>query len=68
MSDPATPRLSPGELPSVRNTPAYGHLKAAFGQLILASTDFEIAGHEQHAAMTDQLLETLQLMMKQVTR
>ena len=68
MSDPATPRLSPGELPPVRNGSALGHLQAAFGNLILAGTYFMTANQDRHDAMTNQLCDDLQKLMKQVTK
>lgn len=68
MADPATPRLTPGELPSVRNGSALTHLQAAFGNLILAGTHFMTANQERHDAMTEQLCDDIQKLMRQVTK
>ncbi len=68
MSDPASPRLSSAELQSVKNGSALGHLQAAFGNLILAGTHFMTANQDQHDAMTNQLCDDLQKLMKQVKK
>lgn len=67
MADNAT-KLSPGDIPRVRNALALTYLNVALGNMILAATAFQVSNQEQHEAVADQIFDVVESLRKQVTK